>query len=133
MANTEKLGLARPDGSALPDISALNGNMDIVDANLGYLFIRKTYSYDYSNLAAGSNLSISANDFEVSTPSGYTPAGIVYYHTGNGNVYAYTVSSSATGTSSMMRIHNNAGSSAVSNTATITILYIKTTTKGTES
>ena len=133
MANTDKLGLARPDGSALPDISALNGNMDIVDANLGYLFVRQTYNYDYTNLAAGSNLAITANDFGASTPSGYTPVGLAYYQTGNGNVYAYQINATTTGTGNMMRIHNNASSSSVSATATITILYMRTATKGTES
>ena len=83
----------------------------------------KTYTSSYT---AGGNTSISitADDFGASIPSGYAPIGISDFASQNVNVVVRGIYGRATGTAGMMTLRN-ISSSSVTATAYITILYIK--------
>ena len=98
--------------------------------NLSSLFMTKTYSYSYT-LASGSTLGIRASDFKdssnnaVSTPSGYVPLAVREYNGGIGHCPVSRVRAYSTGSEQMMVIKNTS-SNEQSNTATITIIYVRT-------
>lgn len=82
------------------------------------------YSANYTvNGNQGKNLT--ANDFGMSTPSGYRPVAITRFSSGNANVYVRGVTITATGTDGALYM-NNTTSSSVSATAYIQILYAQT-------
>lgn len=99
------------------DISTLNGKTTTAFKILPY---NKAYTIN-----ANSALTLSANDFDVSAPTGYTPVGIVQFTSGNGDVYVRAVNAAATGTSGMLYL-KNISSSSISVTAYMQILYVKT-------
>ena len=83
-----------------------------------------SYSANYTvNGSQGKNLN--ANDFGMSTPSGYRPVAITRFSSGNANVYVRGVTITATGTDGVLYM-NNTTSSSVSATAYIQILYAQT-------
>lgn len=83
----------------------------------------KTYTCSYS-VGSGQYAALSANNFGVSTPSGYTPIGIQRIAAGNGNMLIRAYNAKATGDSAVINLYNNS-SSTVSATATIDIVYVK--------
>lgn len=103
-------------------IDEVKGITDNINASLTNLFITKTYTYSYSNLAGYTGLSITESDFQGEAPSGYTPIAVSYFSTGTDTVIARTVRYSG---NSWMNIYNTS-SSARSSTATICILYAPT-------
>lgn len=84
----------------------------------------KEYSKTYS-LSNGSSLSLTANDFQISTPSGYTPLAIAGISSGDDAVFMSNVSPRATGTNVAMVLFNNSGSDITSKTARLHILYMQ--------
>lgn len=78
-----------------------------------------TYTASYS-IAANNALILTATDFGISTPDGYTPACLINATSGNNNVMirGFAISGSVL----MMR---NITGSAITGTATIRILYVK--------
>lgn len=87
------------------------------------LFQTKTYSASYT---AGGNASVTltANDFSATTPSGYTPIAVVDFSSQNVSVTVRGIYAKATGTNTMMTLRNVSSSITTSN-AYITILYAK--------
>lgn len=83
----------------------------------------KTYTASYT---AGGNASITltANDFNAVTPSGYTPIGISDFASQSTSVAIRGVYGRATGTSAMM-VMRNLTTASVTAAAYVTILYIK--------
>lgn len=89
------------------------------------LVIFRTYSYAYSGLAAGSNLTITANQLQLSTPNGYTPMAIQKITTGYNNVGFRFLDLTATGSSTALVLFNS-GSSSASSTVQIIVAYVYT-------
>lgn len=89
-------------------------------------FITQTYTYTYSNLAAGGYLAVSASDLQITAKTGYTLAGIIGYETGSYNVFAYKVTPTTSGNVLSLR---NYSTSAVSSSVdcTVTALWVKST------
>ena len=83
----------------------------------------KTYTASYT-VGGNASASITADDFGVTTPVGYTPIGISDFASQNVNVPVRGIYGRATGTSTMMALRNIV-STSVTATAYITILYIK--------
>ena len=86
-------------------------------------FKRTEYTYNYS-VSANSGVNITADDFGVSIPTGYSAVAIAKMGTGNSNTVPRYVDATATGTSVVMGIAN-LSSSSVSATARITVLYMR--------
>lgn len=87
------------------------------------LFQTKTYtaSYTVGGYASGA---ITASDFDISTPSGYSAIAIVDFATQSTNVDVRGVYARATGNNTLLAIRN-VSSNSVTGTAYITILYAK--------
>ena len=84
----------------------------------------KTYSKTYT--ASGSAyVTLTADDFGVSTPSGYVPVAITQFSTGTSVVFPVYINCQATGTTEIMNLKNTSTSSASSKTASLTIFYIQ--------
>lgn len=105
---------------------ASNKTYQIITEKGPAIFQTVTYSHKYTSLAAGSYVGITGTNFDVSTPTGYTPIGALSYTTASTSVNVVTVNAGATGSATVMGIRNN-GSSAVTQTASITILYVLST------
>ena len=99
------------------DISALNSKLTTTLKNVQY---SKAYT-----LGSGASLNLTADDFNVSTPSGYTAVGLAYYSSGNAYVYVRGVNALAYGTTNMMYMRNT-HTQEISATAYMTVLYAKT-------
>lgn len=84
----------------------------------------KTYTVSYT-VGGNASASITADDFNALTPSGYTPIGIADFASQNVNVVIRGIYGRATGTSTMMALRNIT-STSVTATAYISIIYIKT-------
>ena len=95
----------------------------VVPSTSSPLIKKVGYTYSYTNLAANTVLNITANDFGISTPSGYSVLGITTFYTGSTNVLTRNVTN-ATGTSTVLSIRN-VSSSATSGTAGVTFVYIR--------
>lgn len=67
---------------------------------------------------------LSANNFSVSTPSGYTPIGVATFSAGIAGAYVYQINAQATGTARMMSLMN-IKSASITATPSIAILYAK--------
>lgn len=68
---------------------------------------------------------ITASNFGVSTPSGYTPVAVCMFNPGSDKCWVSAIKADATGSTSMMTVHNPTGSN-LTNTAYIKILYLQT-------
>lgn len=84
------------------------------------------------SIEAGSNLYLKASDFiatsdsaDLETPSGYTPAAVLSFSSGTQNVSVIATLGAATGSATMMTLHNHSSATRSYN-AKITILYINT-------
>lgn len=117
------------EGYRLPAVStaglSANANYDIITTK-NKLFIIKEYSYAWSGLAAGKFLEITGNNFGVSTPSGYTAIGFLWFTSGSTSTSICAIRPSNTGTYSVAVIRNE-GTATVSATARIDIVYALTT------
>ena len=89
----------------------------------GGTFKKISYSYAYTITANGA-LTITGDDFGVSTPSGYSVAGALSWFTGSQYVFVYRFTPQNQGANAIMSLHN-ASNGTVSATATITLLYHK--------
>lgn len=104
----------------------------ITAAGSSYIFTMppyqiKSYTYTYGQIAASSEVSITATNLGVSTPSGYTPVAATYYTGGNKNVVPRYINVEATGSSAVMILKNITSSATSDNLiAGIKILYIYT-------
>lgn len=83
-----------------------------------------SYTASYT-VAASSSGSLTADDFSVTTPTGYKPIAITQAGTGNGNVCLRYLNAEATGSSNIIG-YRNISSSSISNTASVHILYTRT-------
>lgn len=88
-------------------------------------FQTKTYTYAYTDLAAGATELVTATAIRAATPSGYTPIGFVTCHSGLRYVDVIWQNAAATGTQNMIVLYNHT-TTARSGTATVTVLYAKT-------
>lgn len=102
------------------------GQVNISLANMGLNALVQTVHYTYTFSAnANSTVTITANDMSISTPSGYTPIGVLVFTASNANVNVVTVNVTRTGSGTVMQLRNPT-STAQSGTAQLDILYIKT-------
>lgn len=84
-----------------------------------------SYSKNYT-VSGNAGKNLSANDFGMSTPSGYRAVAITRFSSGHASVYVRGVTISATGTDGVLYM-NNTTSSSISATAYVSVLYAKTT------
>lgn len=105
-----------------------NNSYYILTTNGPEIFKIVQYDYTMPSIAAGGTLGITANNFGVSTPSGYTPIGVQRYTTGSPQLFAADLSTLATGSNNMMCIKNTGSSATGANalTARIYIVYART-------
>ena len=76
------------------------------------------------SIGAGGVIGLSANDMNISTPTGYTPIGIVSFYANNNDIFFRSVAAQATGTSTFAVVHNvGAAANVIFNAI---ILYAKT-------
>lgn len=120
--NVKPSALNIPYSNTSSGLSA-NNVQSAIDEICTDLIQTKTYTASYT---AGGNASISitADDFNATTPNGYTPIGISDFASQNVNVTVRGIYGRATGTSTMMALRN-VSSTSINATAYVTILYIK--------
>lgn len=92
------------------------------------IFQTKTYTYNWTTLAADALLSVTGTNFGVSTPSGYSPVAAISVLSGQQGVPVDYFNVQATGSSVVARFQN--GSTAITGSSTksakIVILYVLT-------
>lgn len=98
-------------------------------ATLSEIMKVSTYTCTYM-VGGGLQAALTANDFQASTPSGYTPIAIQRIAAGNANMLIRAYNAKATGTSAIINLYNNS-SVNVTATATVDIVYVKTEVLGT--
>lgn len=104
--------------------SAIVGNvLTSLNNDLTNLFITQTYTYRFT-IEANTAIAITANDFGWTAISGYTAIGLVLYTSGNNNVMIRGIGV-PTFSSSNILIVKNFASSEQSSTATVKVLYVK--------
>lgn len=114
------------DVEAAGDITDGSGNTlsDKVDSStLNSLFVSKEYSASGS-IGANTGLNLTGTDLSISTPSGYTPVGVVNWATGHTSVMCRGIKATATGSSEVAYLRNIVGN-AVNYSFSVRILYIK--------
>lgn len=94
-----------------------------VNANLNKLLVTRNYDYDYT-VNANSALEISATDFGKTTPSGYTPVGIITFTTRSNNVIPRSLDATALANGAVI-ILRNVSSAAVSAKVSVRVLYAR--------
>lgn len=92
------------------------------------LVMVKTYSCQYT-VDANSYASITGTGFGVSTPSGYTPIAFKRAHPGNNTIAISILNAGATGDAGLLVVRNTQ-SSAITLTAYVDIVYIRTSVLG---
>lgn len=102
----------------------LQTGIDTLSGNFSSLFQTVTYSFSYESLGAGDNHSFTATDLEMAPITGYIPVAILSFVTGYPNVVMtrYNLISGGTYTLTI----KNHGSSTLSGSGSITVLYIRT-------
>lgn len=105
-------------------ISDFTSRITSIEGKLTDAVVIKSYSYQYSNLAAGGALSITANNFGATTPSGYLPLAVRRATTGSNWCYITSIRADGRDTGTMLAIHN-VGAVAISGTASIRVTYIR--------
>lgn len=88
-----------------------------------------TKSYTVSPASGGSS-NITANNFGISTPSGYTPIAMAAVQSSNSHVVIRYFNAMAVGSNTMVAVRN-VSTAAASSTITVTVLYAKTERVGT--
>ena len=124
--NLDTSGLAK-DATLQAVNSTLGDIKDAITAlSINELFIVKNYTYSWTWSSSGERaISITADNFNVVTPDGYTPIAISRISLGALYAYMRAYNAGATGTTSMIALYYQ-GSSTITATATISILYAKT-------
>ena len=90
-------------------------------AKPSYKVVAYTASYTAN---ASSGVTISADDFVASTPTGYAPVAVTKFTSGTADVVVRYADATSTGSSVTLAMRNVA-TSAKSATAGITILYVR--------
>lgn len=105
----------------------LDGNVSysILTTNGPEFLQVKEYTYKYT-ANANAYLSITGTNLSVSTPSGYTPLCFKSVTTGSTGVAVIAQNSAATGSSTVIGIRNLT-SSAITQTLTVNIVYVRST------
>lgn len=85
---------------------------------------RKSYSYEYT-VGANAEITITGAQMGTNDVTGKIPMAITAYNTGNVNVYPRSLAAHANAGGGVMRLKNTS-SSSITATASITLLYIKT-------
>ena len=96
-------------------------------AALAGLWLRRGYGYEFSDLAAGATLSVTKTNFEIETIEGYEIFTMSRVYCANGN--AVVTRWQAQGEATVVTIRNM-GSSAISGTVNIDMIYIKSGLRG---
>ena len=105
------------------DIDDLQEDMSDVIAMQTAMFLKRDYTCTYSS--GGSTVNLSAQDFNVTTPSGYTPIALTKIATGNANIVVRSYNAAATGASYIVNFWSD-NIAANNLTASITVLYVRT-------
>jgi hypothetical protein len=119
--NTITLGSDEPAITTGGTTSPISGSTS--DGPEALDMVIKTYTCSYA-VSGGSQAALTAENFGVSTPSGYTPIGIQRIAAGNANMLIRAYNAKATGSSAVINLCNNS-SSSVNATATIDIVYVR--------
>ena len=106
-------------------INNLSDSLSSLSTALTGLVMIKLYTYAYTNLAAGNYLQVTGTMFKFATPAGYTPVAIRRMTAGNVNCMISAVLGSVTGSVTALNIKNTHASTAASGTASIEIMYVK--------
>lgn len=134
VSTNEVLGtfdLVRAEGTVTEEgtpLTAANLNTEVLDIareELAEAFIIKEYSCAYTNLAADGVLSITGTMFHAGNPAGYTPVGVRRATSGHVSGVITAIIGSNTGGNPMLNIKNT-HTAAISGTATITVVYVRT-------
>ena len=105
------------------NLSSLAGQIMALNTLLADAIAVKSYSYSYS-IAANGTESVTGSNFKVATPTGYVPLGVRRATSGSARVGITGIIPDATGSSSVLTLVNTSASS-VTGTATIRVLYVK--------
>lgn len=104
------------DGSVTGAVSTLNSKTSLTVRN---------YTASVTGIAPGNSAGLNANNFGVSTPTGYTPVAAIGFSSGGASGAIDQINAAATGTARMMSIVNTSAKTH-DYSASITILYVKT-------
>ncbi len=91
---------------------------------LSDLFVEKVYTYAYT-IKKNDSLSITADDFSMKTPDGYTAISVKRFTSGSKYVAVGNVTTSATGTTTVMLLREVGGADRSNLTARLTVVYVK--------
>lgn len=98
--------------------------------SLTNLFVRKTYTYTIPSLAAypqsGCAITVTGEDLNVSTPTGYTPIAYNRLILGSDNCRTRIVNLTGTGTGTVLRVINDSTTPLTDVPVTIIMIYIPT-------
>ena len=111
------------DSTFAPYIPSVESRIEAVESASG-VYVTADKSYEYTvNANAGTN--ITASDFNITTPAGYTPVAFSRVVTGSDDVIIRNMSPMKTGSTTMLGLYNTSGS-AVTATAIVNVMYVKT-------
>ena len=134
VSTNEVLGtfdLVRAEGTVTEEgtpLTAANLNTEVLGiarSELSEAFIIKEYTYAYTNFEAGTALSITGTMFHAGSPTGYTPIGVRRATSGHVFGVITAIIGSNTGGNPMLNLKNT-HTAAISGTATITVVYVRT-------
>jgi len=97
-----------------------NGSVEL----LSDLFVEKVYTYTYS-LGKNDSLLITANDFGMKNPDGYLPISIKRFTSGSRYISVGNVTTTSTGTGTVMAVKEVGGGARSDITARLTVVYVK--------
>lgn len=118
VTTTEVTGLTETYESITDNGTLINALQTAVDTLIKF----KDYTYTYS-LAQGDAINITGQNFGLSTPSGYSVLGIVYFNSGSSfAVPTYVAHNTGTGTAAAVR---NVGSTSLNPTFRVRFSYIR--------
>lgn len=117
-------GTVTEEGTPLTAANLNTETLAIAQEELSEAFIIKEYSCAYTNLAAGGVLSITGTMFHAGNPAGYTPIGVRRATSGHVSGAITAIIASASG-NPMLNIKNT-HTAAISGTATIAVVYVRT-------
>lgn len=123
--NLDTSGLAKDStlqavNSTLEEIKTAIDNLSFND-----LFIIRTYTASWSWSSGSKYITLTANDFNITTPDGYTPISILRMSTGGSFTALRFININALGTTNCFGFNYEATASATA-TATLVIAYVKT-------
>lgn len=95
-----------------------------LENQLNSLFKIVSYNINYT-VAGNATKNVTAEEFGISTPNGYTPIAILRFSTGSAQVYVRGIIPFGTGAQEIFFM-TNTSSSQINTTAYIDILYTKT-------